>query len=273
MTRLLGVIGDPIAHSLSPLIHNAWLRDAGIDATYEAMQVAEGDLPHALNTLRDRAAIGVNITLPHKHAALIAAKQSSMDAALIGAANTLTLLGDGVWHADNTDGLGFMAALKPAGFNDVNGKKTTVLGAGGSARAIVHALHEGGADLIILNRTVSRAKDLSTELTDGNAVYGSIDQLTEYTSESAIVINTASFGHSGNHFDLETSDGQLFFDISYGKVAAPQLAHAAAQGWQTVDGLSMLVAQAAESFNIWFGERPNVERALERCRKIVEATT
>ena len=81
MTRLLGVIGDPIAHSLSPLIHNAWLRDAGIDATYEAMQVAEGDLPHALNTLRDRAAIGVNITLPHKQAALSAANQPSLDAA------------------------------------------------------------------------------------------------------------------------------------------------------------------------------------------------
>ncbi|MCF6328590.1 MAG: shikimate dehydrogenase [Henriciella sp.] len=273
MTRLLGVIGDPIAHSLSPLIHNSWLRETGIDATYEAMRVFEGDLTHALNTLRDRAAIGVNITLPYKQTALSIAQQASADAAKIGAANTLTLLDDGIWRADNTDGVGFIAALSSAGFGAAKGKRITVLGAGGSARAIVHSLRESGADIVILNRTIARAEDLSLELTGSKAVYGSINQLAEYAAESALVINTTSFGHSGHYFDLETSDGQMFFDISYGKVAIPQLTHAAAQGWQTVDGLSMLVAQAAESFNIWFGERPNVGSALERCRRIVEETT
>ncbi len=273
MTRLLGVIGDPIAHSLSPLIHNSWLREAGIDATYEAMQVVEGDLPHALNTLRDRAAIGVNITLPHKQTALSVAQQAGPEAAQIGAANTLTLLGDGIWRADNTDGVGFISALSLAGFGAAKGKRITVLGAGGSARAIVHALREIGANIVILNRTIARAEALSLELTGGKAAHGSINQLTEYAAESALVINTTSLGHSGHHFDLETSDGQLFFDISYGKAAVPQLTHAAMQGWRTVDGLSMLVAQAAESFNIWFGEQPNVGAALERCRKIVEAIT
>ena len=103
MTKLLGVIGDPIAHSLSPLIHNGWLRDLGYDAVYEAMHVPDGEFSTALKTLEKRDCLGVNVTLPHKAAALAAAADSSMAARTIGAANTLTYRGDGSWLADNTD--------------------------------------------------------------------------------------------------------------------------------------------------------------------------
>ena len=152
MTKLLGVIGDPIAHSLSPLIHNGWLRDMGIDAVYEAMQVAAGDLPNALKTLSDRDILGVNVTLPHKTDALAAAVTASEAAVKIGAANTLSYQSDDNWSAENTDAPGFLSAL--GSFNP-DTDSFVIFGAGGSARALVYALSERGAKVAILNRTVS----------------------------------------------------------------------------------------------------------------------
>lgn len=267
MTKLLGVIGDPIAHSLSPLIHNGWLRDLGFDATYEAMQVAEGTLPEALSTLAQRNTVGVNVTLPHKTAALEAATTRSPAAETIGAANTLTLT-NGAWHADNTDAPGFLEAL---GRVDPYKDKVLVLGAGGSARALVYALTGLGIPVRVLNRTEAKAAALVRELGGSKTVYGSIRQYSEYIEDATIVINTTSMGYSGDALDLPAGSDRLFFDISYGKIAASQLAHAEAMGWQTRDGLTMLVAQAAFSFEIWFGERPDIEAGLRRCNLAVEA--
>lgn len=273
MTELLGVLGDPIAQSLSPLIHNAWLREAGIDATYEAMQVAENDFASALETLAKRQVRGLNITLPHKHAALVAAGEVSVSAAKIGAANTLTPIDGGGWHADNTDAPGFLFALAHAGIEVVENQNILVLGAGGAARAVVYALHQRGASLTILNRTPSRAADLSKQLTNGQSAYGPIDQYRDYLDEACIVINTTSMGYTGNAIELARGKNRLFADISYGRIAAAQLAHADQQGWRTLDGLSMLVAQAAESFEIWFGGRPDTDKALQRVRRVVEAVS
>ncbi len=271
MTRLLGVIGDPINHSLSPLIHNAWLRAAGFDATYEAMQVAKGELPAALETLSEGGVMGLNVTLPHKHAALEAATTRSDTAAKIGAANTLTPLPGGGWQADNTDVPGFLYALGQSGFGELAGKRILVFGAGGSARAVVFGLSQGGASLTILNRTEARAAALSTELTQNKARHGPMSAYRDYLPSADLVINTTSMGYSGDVLDLEAGRDRLFVDISYGKIAASQLSHAEAQGWQTMDGLAMLVAQAAESFEIWFNVRPDIDQALQRCRTVVDA--
>lgn len=270
MTRLLGVIGDPIAHSMSPLIHNGWLRDTGIDASYEAFHVAAGELDIALDALSRRDILGLNVTLPHKHAALSAAVQASKAAAKIGAANTLTYLGKKKWQADNTDAPGFLSAL---GQSDPHTDKVLILGAGGSARALVYALSDAGFEVTIVNRTEKKAAALSAEIGGNKSLYGSIDQYREYIENATIVVNTTSMGYDGAILDLPDGQDRLFFDISYGKIAEPQVSHAAERGWRTRDGLSMLVAQAAYSFEIWFGEKPDHSAALRRCETALRAVS
>lgn len=270
MTKLLGVIGDPIAHSMSPLIHNGWLRDMGYDAAYEAMHVPVGRFSEALNTLARRDTVGVNVTLPHKQLALTIAYEAGEDAARIGAANTLTYLGEQNWRADNTDAPGFLSALGPL---DPGNETIVVLGAGGSARAIVHALFRAGCQLTILNRTIEKAQQLADELGDSSTVYGSISQYKDYINSASIVVNTTSMGHSDSIIHLPEGDGRLFFDLSYGKISASQIGHAADRGWRTKDGVSMLVAQAAYSFNIWFGEQPDQTAALRRCEMALKAVS
>lgn len=270
MTKLLGVIGDPVAHSLSPLIHNGWLRDLGFDATYEAMHVPQGAFSSALKTLEQRDCLGVNVTLPHKGAALLAAREASETARRIAAANTLTFLGDGSWRADNTDVPGFIEAL---GTLNADRDHALILGAGGSARAIVHALSAHGIKTSIINRTPSKAAELATELGCKDTEAGNIDQYKEYIESATIVVNTTSMGHDGSILDLPDGDGRMFFDISYGSISAPQLSHAQARGWHIKDGLTMLVAQAAFSFEIWFGEMPDMESGIRRCRAALEAVS
>jgi len=270
MTKLLGVIGDPIAHSMSPLIHNGWLRDMGYDATYEAMHVVDGDFDEALGTLSKRDILGLNVTLPHKGAALNAADEVSAAAETIGAANTLTYLGEKRWRADNTDAPGFLAAL---GAMDPKSEKVLILGAGGSARALVYALSNAGFQIAILNRTEAKAAQLAEELGNDNTVHGSLDQRAEQIDSATIVINTTSMGYSDQVIDLPGGKDRLFFDISYGKIAAPQIAVARESGWQVKDGLSMLVAQAAFSFEIWFGEKPDLDAGLRRCEMALRAVS
>lgn len=270
MTKLLGVIGDPIAHSLSPLIHNGWLRDMGFDATYEAMHVPQGAFADALQILEKRDCLGVNVTLPHKQAALRSARGCSAAARKIGAANTLTFGSNGDWYADNTDAPGFLEAL---GAIDPVTDRAVILGAGGSARAVVHALSEHGVSLTILNRTLEKARALGEELGADLAKVAPIDQYTEYIDSATIVVNTTSMGHQGDVLSLPGGEGRTFFDLSYGKIAAPQIKHAADQGWNAMDGLTMLVAQAAFSFKIWFDEMPDLESGLRRCRAALEAVS
>ena len=268
--KRLGVIGDPIAHSLSPLIHQGWLNDAGIQGTYEALHVPEGGFDSALKNLTKSEFVGLNVTLPHKASALAAAKTVSDAARKIGAANTLTMLDDKTWAADNTDAPGFMSVL---GEVDPKLDHVVIIGAGGSARALVYALAEKGFRVSIVNRTEARARAICEELGNHKTVYGSIDQLTDYIDPATIVVNTTSIGYSGQRIDLPSGQGRLFFDISYGAISAPQIAFAAEQGWKTKDGLAMLVAQAAYSFEIWFGQFPNLDAGMQRCREALEAKT
>lgn len=271
MTMLLGVIGDPVSHSLSPVIHNMWIREHGLDATYEALQVEKGALADALETLSARGGIGFNITLPHKEAALGLASSASTISKRIGAANTLVRTDLGGWHAENTDAPGFVRSLTDAGI-EVAGARVMLLGAGGSARAVAVSLADLSADLTIANRTEGRARTLVKE----TGIEAHICSLKEGVSQAAtadVVINTLSLGHTGETLDLPQATGQYFYDISYGKAAALLKKEALAKNWRPMDGLAMLVAQAAYSFEHWFGILPDTEEALERCRKLVEATS
>ncbi|KCZ51121.1 shikimate dehydrogenase [Hyphomonas pacifica] len=271
MTLLYGVVGDPVSHSLSPVIHKAWIREHGIDATYEALHVAKGELDEGLKTLESRGAKGLNITLPHKEKALSLSETVSDVARRIGAANTLIHLKKGGWHAENTDAPGFAETLGQIDI-DISGQHVCLLGAGGAARAVALAISDMRAELTICNRTVSRAEEMTNHL-NIEAEICSLDQAVAAMGEADIVINTLSLGHSGGALEMPDGKSRIFYDISYGKAAKPMLDAASAQDWKPVDGIGMLVAQAAFSFEHWFGVLPDMVSAQERCRKLVEATT
>lgn len=270
MKNLLGVVGDPIAHSLSPYIHNQWLREAGIDAVYAALEVKAGELADALISLRAHGAIGLNVTLPHKEEALRLARSASDTARRLGAANTLIPSKDGGWHADNTDAPGFALTLE-YGDIDVKERDVYLLGAGGSARAVADTLVQKGARLTICNRTVDRADALALALAPSARIL-SLDEGLLRLHSAAMVVNTLSLGLQGGRLNLPESSGGIFYDISYGKGAAAALSEARAKGWRALDGLGMLVAQAALSFEKWFGVMPDLANAHARARKLLETT-
>lgn len=271
MTALYGVIGDPVAHSLSPLIHNSWLADGGFDARYEAIGIPQERLDSGLKELMDRGACGLNVTLPHKNSALRVSSERSDTAIRIGAANTLTRTGDG-WYADNTDAPGFLKTLTDAGI-DVAGQTVGVIGAGGSARAVVATLSDAQAEVMIFNRTGARARSLAEDFEGADWTPGGLDALLEAGSAVDFLVNTTSVGHTGGRLRLPEGDGRLYYDISYGAAAAPGFSDAKRTGWRTLDGLPMLVAQAAFSFQIWFGVMPDTSRALALCRAKLEQRT
>ncbi|MBA3070470.1 MAG: shikimate dehydrogenase [Hyphomonas sp.] len=269
MRRLLGVIGDPVAHSLSPYIHNHWLRENEIDAVYAALEVKSGELAAALTSLLNHGAAGLNVTLPHKEDALRLASSVGDTARRIGAANTLVRTPAGEWRAENTDAPGFALTLD-YGDIAVEGRDVFLLGAGGAARAVADVLTRRGARLTLCNRTIARAEALALDLAPAARIL-SLDEGLKQLPKAAVVINTLSLGHAGGVLELPASAGGIFYDISYGKGAAASLAEASRKGWRTLDGLGMLVAQAALSFELWFGITPDLAAAHARARTLLEA--
>ena len=269
MKRLLGVIGDPVAQSLSPYIHNQWLRENEIDAVYAALEVKAPELAQSLKSLSTHGALGLNVTLHHKEDVLKLAAGAGDMARRIGAANTLVRTPEGGWRAENTDAPGFALTLE-YGDIAVEGREVFLFGAGGSARAVADVLTRRGARLTICNRTIARAEALALDLAPSARILPLEAGLGQMTKAS-LVINTLSLGHSGGTLDLPQAEDGIFYDISYGKGAAASLAEATRKGWRTLDGLGMLVAQAALSFELWFGITPDLAAAHARARKLLEA--
>jgi shikimate dehydrogenase len=269
-TRVLGVIGDPVAHSLSPMIHNTWIKAAGLDAVYVGLRVS-GDYPaETIRGLWRAGLTGLNVTLPHKAEALKAAASRSREAEVIGAANTLAAT-DAGWAAHNTDAEGFAAALREAMGAGPSGKSVVLIGAGGAARAALWRLGEDGARTVIANRTRTSAETMAAELSPSAGVV----DLTDFEAaavEADAVVNSASFGHAGElPVRLPPGRGRPFLDMSYGKAAALTRRAAEAAGWEFHDGLGMLVAQAAAAFRLWFGVEPDVGAARQACEAAVRA--
>lgn len=271
MTRLYGVIGDPITHSLSPLIHRGWMRDNNLDADYRGFHVPAGELVAGMAALERDGVRGLNVTLPHKSNVIELCTEVSELVQAIGAANTLSRLPDGGWRADNTDKDGFREDFQADFAGDLTNARILMLGAGGAARAVALALIETGADIVIANRTLERASQLCADLGLPQNRAVQFADYHRFVRSADAVVNCLSLGHSGETVELGDGDGRLVYDISYGKAAAPFLEGAAAKGWLVADGLGMLVGQAALSFEIWHGIRPDTARAMERCRTALEA--
>ncbi|MEM6439010.1 MAG: shikimate dehydrogenase [Pseudomonadota bacterium] len=263
---LAGVIGWPIAHSRSPRLHGHWLRRHGIAGHYIPMGVEPKDFEAALQALPLLGFKGINVTLPHKEAALKLADKHSDRAALIGAANTLTFREDGTIFADNTDGYGFLENLKagaPAWRSDA---PAVLLGAGGSARAILATLLAAGVpEIRLANRTRSRAEFLADEF---GARVRVIDWLSIEAAlpSAALLANATSLGMTGQpplSLSLKKAPKKLTVtDIVYAPLETPLLAEARARKLAAVDGLGMLLHQGRPGFEAWFGAAPQVDDAL-----------
>lgn len=263
---LAGVIGHPIAHSHSPALHGYWLRRYGIAGHYIPMDVAQADLKEALAMLPRLGFVGLNVTLPHKEAVLGLADIVTDRAALIGAANTLIFRKDGRIHADNTDGSGFMANLRQNApdWNPAAGP-AAVFGAGGASRAVIAALIEVGVpEIRLANRTRPRAEALRSDF-GAKVVVVDWVQAGNMLEDAATVINTTSLGMTGKpefRVPLDAIDpGALVTDLVYNPLKTAFLAEAEAMGCTVVDGLGMLLHQAAPGFERWFGHRPDVDEA------------
>jgi shikimate dehydrogenase len=263
---LAGVIGAPVAHSKSPRLHGYWLKRYGLRGYYVPLEVAQSDLAAVLEVMPRMGFVGANITIPHKESVLGLADIVSDRAALIGAANTLIFRRDGKLQADNTDGYGFIANLRqeaPA-WKPASGP-AAVLGAGGAARAVVAALlHEGVPELRIANRSRARAEGLRSEFGAKVVVWDWV-QAGNMIEDCPTVVNTTSLGMTGKPDMRVPLDGlspsALVTDLVYAPLRTRFLEEAAAMGCTTVDGLGMLLHQAAPGFERWFGVKPEVDTA------------
>lgn len=266
MTTKAFVIGHPIAHSRSPLIHGTWLKEHGIDGSYEAIDVAPADLPDFFERLRQGEFAGGNVTIPHKEAVFALCDSVDELARTIGAVNTL-IVRDGKVHGTNTDYLGFLGNLDAAapGWSDGT-NDALVIGAGGAARAILVALRRrDGGKVHVLNRTLANAQALVDDIPGPFEAHG-FDAFAELAPHIGLVVNTSSIGMHGTRFDWVDMGllpkSTLVTDIVYTPLKTPLLAEADAHGLNTVDGLGMLLHQAVPGFAAWFGVTPQVTPQL-----------
>ena len=264
MDALHAVFGHPVAHSLSPRIHAAFGRQAGIALRYEAIDVEPAGFAAALAAFAARGGSGANVTLPLKEAAFALCAEASERARRAGAVNTLVRREDGSWRGDNTDGSGLVRDLTQRYGLDLRERRTLLLGAGGAARGVAPALLDAGiGELTIANRTSARADALADALDDPARVHVRyLDDLAAQ-GEFDLVVNATSAARGGELPALPMAlvgPRSVAVDLSYGEAAIPFLAWARAAGCrQSVDGLGMLVEQAADSFALWHGVRPDTD--------------
>lgn len=271
------VIGWPIDHSRSPLIHCHWLRTLGLTGDYTRLAIAPDDIAELKSILRQGGYRGCNVTIPHKEAAFRLADHVDPVAEKLEAANTLWFE-DGQLHASNTDGFGFLANLDdlaPGWDKSSNGEagKAIVLGAGGAARAVIWALMQREFDpIIVVNRTLEKAEILSDHFGSGQSRKRVIP-MSQGDVETAIegadfLVNTTSIGMNGAT-DFEFSlvglkETAIVCDIVYTPLETGLLRRARAQNLHTADGLGMLLHQAVPGFEKWFGVRPTVTSELRQ---------
>ena len=255
-----GVVGRPVRHSLSPLIHNAWLAGAGIDGVYVPFSPRETGFAALVDGFRGGALRGLNVTLPFKAEALALAEQASPAARAAGAANLLVFDEDGGVRADNTDGVGLLAALREQAGYDPAQSSLVVLGAGGAAQGAVAALLAAGAARIrLVNRTPAKAQALADFFGFRVEVLG-WDRLPQVLADTEALINATSLGLAGGaplEIDLAPLPPQaVVMDMVYKPLETPLLAQARGRGLRAADGLAMLIGQAAPSFEAFFGAPP-----------------
>ena len=265
------VFGHPVGHSLSPRIHAAFGRQLGIALRYDAIDATAEAFAAALDEFAADGGRGANVTLPLKEAAFALCAQASERARRAGAVNTLTRI-DGRWHGENTDGPGLVRDLTVRRGLDLRGRRCLLLGAGGAARGVAPALLDAGiAELVVSNRTPERADALADALGEPGRAHSRYWSDLGNLGEFELIVNATSAARGGGgDFNLPfamTTSRTLAVDLNYGEAAIPFLAWArAAHCRDVVDGLGMLVEQAAESFSLWHGSRPDTDPVYESLR-------
>lgn len=260
------VIGHPIKHSKSPIIHGHWIEKYGLNGSYEKIDIAPENLKQGVQNLVDKGYAGFNVTVPHKQAIMALCDALDETAQTIGAVNTVKIV-DNKLYGYNTDAYGFIENIKQAvpEFNFTKGS-AVVLGAGGAARATVYGLlNQGVTDIIVTNRTIEKSHDISA--LESNCIHVLDWDLKESALKNAnIIVNTTSLGMVGQpalELDIETLSPQaLVNDIVYVPLETNLLKNAKSQGNATVTGIGMLLHQARPAFAHWFGVLPDVDEAL-----------
>jgi shikimate dehydrogenase len=268
-THVVGVVGDPVGHSFSPIVHNAAFAALGMDWAYVAFPVAAVNGSQVVAAMKTLGLRGLSVTTPHKDFVASFADEMSSDVALLGAANTLVRLPDGQVRAETTDGLGCIGALNHGGC-DVTGKQCVVLGAGAAGRAVVLALARSGArSIVVINRNGERAEAgaaLGRAARTPTAV-GTSDAVLE----SEVVINSTSVGLGAGVDDPQALlpevqllvPGQVFHDLTYHPLETAMMRVAAQRGATVIGGLGMLIHQAALQFTLWTGEPAPIDVMFE----------
>lgn len=269
-TKIVGIFGDPIGHTLSPAMQNAAFERLGLDMAYVPFHVkadGDGDLKKAVEALRAMNFSGVNVTIPHKESVMKYLDEADDCAQEIGAVNTVVNR-DGRLFGFNTDGPGYLKSLKEETGFSPKGKNAIILGAGGAARSIVHAFVKGGAKkMVIANRTVERAEALAREFSSRNIKIeaASLDKeaLERYAPETDLLVNTTSLGMMGRG-DLNLPFGELpkyavVSDIVYRPLMTELLKAAKRYRLKTHGGLGMLIHQGAIGFELWTGKKAPIE--------------
>ncbi len=265
--KLAGVIGWPVGHSRSPRLHGYWLDKLGIDGAYVPLAVRPEDFGQVLRALPRMGFRGANVTVPHKEQALALVDHVEPLARRIGAVNTLVVREDGAIEGRNTDAFGFLENLRHGAphWRAATGP-AVVLGAGGAARAVCAALVDAGVpEIRLINRSAARAEQVAADMGGRFAVLG-WDRLEGALEGAALLVNTTTLGMTGQPpLDIDLSPlpaHAVVNDIVYAPLMTDLLVAAAARGNKVVDGLGMLLWQAAPGFEAWFGQRPEVTPAL-----------
>ncbi len=279
-TRLCGIRGDPIEHTMSPVMHNAAFRQMGLDYLYVPFKVKQGELAKAMEGVRALNIRGLNVTIPHKVAVIQFLDELDSLAEKIGAVNTI-VNDDGVLTGYNTDGAGFLQALLERRI-EPKGKNIVILGAGGAARAISFFLADRGAHLVILNRLLELdwAKELASRISqifnkEVKALELNKENLTDALRKADILVNATSVGMTPNIDETPvTSDllkpDLIVVDIIYNPIKTRLLREAEAAGAKTINGIDMLVWQGALAFEMWTGMEAPVELMREETIKVLE---
>ncbi len=268
--RLAGVMGWPVAQSRSPLMHNHWISTLGLEAAYVPMPVKPENLETALRALPKIGFQGVNLTVPHKEAAVKIVDALDAAARRIGAVNTIVVREDGSLEGRNTDAYGFAASLDYASGSESNvGATAVVLGAGGAARAVVAALVDEKCGVIrIANRSRDKAEAIAAAMKTPKVGIEVVswDERSDALDGASLVVNTTLLGMRGQptlELDLAPlSQGAIVADIVYAPLETPLLTAARELGLTTLNGLRMLVEQARPGFEAWFGQKPPVTPEL-----------
>ena len=255
-TDRTAVIGFPVDHSLSPIIHNHWIKELGLDTKpYEKINVDPNKFEEQINNLKAEGYGGLNVTVPLKELAFSISDETSGVSKKLKSVNTLSLNSEKI-DGDNTDAVGFINSLDEKTIeNNIANKKTLVLGAGGSARSVVHALNELGGHVRLFNRTPEKAEVLLDDLSINSSPVGA-EELDDYANSSSFIVNTTSLGlkagEQNNILSFENIETKTFiYDLIYNPKRSSFLEQAEVKGLKVQNGLRMLIEQAACSFQIW----------------------